>query len=253
MEAPREPREGRTPSAGVPFPSATGDGVRVAVIDSGVFANHPHISRVTGGISIGSDGAVTDGDYVDRLGHGTAVMAAIQEKAPAAAYFAVKVFQAELRTTGAALLGAIDWCVENDMHVVNMSLGSTNHKHAEFFAEAARRAIAQGIVLTAALKAGDEPCYPGCLPEVIGVGLDWDCPRDGYWYDGETGSGVFMASGYPRPVPGVAPARNLHGISFAVANATGFVARASESVLDQPVSTRCASVRAALVEAAMKL
>jgi len=39
---------------------------------------------------------------------------------------------------------------------------------------------------------------------------------------------MFRASGYPRPVPGVPPARNLHGISFAVANMTGFVARACE-------------------------
>jgi hypothetical protein len=37
---------------------------------------------------------------------------------------------------------------------------------------------------------------------------------------------VFRASGYPRPIPGVPADRNLHGISFAVANVTGFVARA---------------------------
>ena len=44
----------------------------------------------------------------------------------------------------------------------------------------------------------------------------------------ETPEGLaVIASGYPRSVPGVPPAKNLHGISFAVANATGFVARAS--------------------------
>ena len=34
-----------------------------------------------------------------------------------------------------------------------------------------------------------------------------------------------MASPYPRPIPGVPVERNLHGISFAVANATGLIAR----------------------------
>ena len=32
-----------------------------------------------------------------------------------------------------------------------------------------------------------------------------------------------QASGYPRPIPGVPPERNLKGISFAVANATGIL------------------------------
>jgi hypothetical protein len=33
------------------------------------------------------------------------------------------------------------------------------------------------------------------------------------------------AAGYPRPIPGVPPERNLKGVSFAVANATGAIAR----------------------------
>lgn len=37
---------------------------------------------------------------------------------------------------------------------------------------------------------------------------------------------VARASGYPRPIPGVPPERNLKGISFAVANVTGVLARA---------------------------
>jgi hypothetical protein len=36
---------------------------------------------------------------------------------------------------------------------------------------------------------------------------------------------VFRAAGYPRPIPGVPPERNLKGLSFAVANVTGVVAR----------------------------
>jgi hypothetical protein len=36
---------------------------------------------------------------------------------------------------------------------------------------------------------------------------------------------VFRATGFPRPIPGVPPARNLKGLSFAVANVSGTVAR----------------------------
>lgn len=228
---------------------ATGRGVRVAVIDSGVAYPHPHIGALAGGAAVASDGTVMVGigHAADRLGHGTAVMAAIQEKAPAADYIAVKVFHEGLRTAAATLVRAIDWCVSEGVDVVNLSLGTVNEAHRDAFALAAGRAAEAGCLLVAAREADGRPCYPGALPEVLGVGLDWDCPRGHYRVAAEDGP-AFSASGYPRPVPGVPPARNLHGISFAVANMTGFVARACEVVGpagDAPA--RIAAVRDLLV------
>ena len=92
------------------YPAATGRGVRVAVIDSGVHAGHPHVGAVEGGVSFAADGA-RGVDAVDRLGHGTAVAAAIREKAPDATLVPVKVFDRELRATADALVAAIDWAV----------------------------------------------------------------------------------------------------------------------------------------------
>jgi hypothetical protein len=43
---------------------------------------------------------------------------------------------------------------------------------------------------------------------------------------------VLKACAYPRPIPGVPPERNLNGISFAVANATGVLARLLEGEPD---------------------
>jgi len=59
----------------------TGRGVRVAVVDSGVHATHPHVGGVEQSIAVREDGSL-DQDVVDRLGHGTAVTAAIREKSP---------------------------------------------------------------------------------------------------------------------------------------------------------------------------
>lgn len=180
-----------------------GKPVRIAVIDSGVNANHPHIARV--------DGGFPEHDYLDRLGHGTAVMAAIQEKAPEAEFYAVRVFDRELRTNIDALVGAIEWCIEQRMDIVNLSLGTANPAHADRFTELIPRVL---LVSAAGM-------YPGEMPGVIRVGLDQKIARDRYRVEGET----FYASGFARPVPGVAVERNLNGISFAVANMTGFVAR----------------------------
>ena len=71
--------------------------VRVAVVDSGVHAGHPHVKGVAGGIAISADGR-EESDFTDKLGHGTAVTAVIREKAPDAAIFAVKIFHDSLTT-----------------------------------------------------------------------------------------------------------------------------------------------------------
>jgi subtilisin family serine protease len=206
-----------------------GQRVRVAVIDSGVNAGHPHIGAVAGGVSVAIDGSLHEG-FSDRLGHGTAVMAAIQEKAPAKAheieYFAVRIFEGVLTTSAEALRGALDWCLESQMDVINLSLGTVNQAHAEMFAAAVGRALQAGAVLVGAREANGKPCYPGCLPGVFAVELDWDCPRSNYRLVGTDGRTVIQSSGYPRPAPGVPAERNLRGISFAVANACGFVVRA---------------------------
>ena len=62
-----------------------------------------------------------------------------------------------------------------------------------------------------------------------GVVADPECGRDEIIVDsvGPGGGLTLRASPLPRPIPGVPPERNVRGISFAVANATGFLARAA--------------------------
>jgi subtilisin family serine protease len=208
------------------------DRVRVAVIDSGVFADHPHVGGVAGGIAFDDEGTRRD-DYVDRLGHGTAVTAAIKEKAPDAELYAVKVFDRVLGTRIGNLIAAIDWAAENGMHVANLSLGSARVEHERVLREAVDRAAARGLVIVAARDDGGVRWLPGSLPRVVQVQLDSSCPRHEYRVATEDGAIVFRASGYPREIPGVAPERNLNGISFAVANMTGFVARAMHDCRDR--------------------
>ena len=216
----------------------TGRGVRIAVIDSGVNAQHPHIeASVAGGVAILPGPTRQEGDFTDCLGHGTAVMAAIQEKAPGAEYFALRVFHEALKTNAACLIDAIDWAIEHRVHVVNLSLGTVNMAHTERFNEAVARATEQNVIIVAARDAYGEPCLPGSLPEVLGVGLDWELDREKYRVEGIGTETLFFASGYPRSAPGVPLRRNLHGISFAVANMTGFVARCCEGLAHRSLGT----------------
>jgi subtilisin family serine protease len=213
---------------GMLFPTATGRGLKIAVIDSGVNLRHPHICAPTYGILIDPEDEDPSSD--DPVGHGTAVTAAIQEKAPEAEYYALKLFGLALRATSDRLIAAIEWTIENRMDVVNLSLGTSNFDYRDRLQSLVERATSSGTLLVAARSAGPNPVLPGALEGVIGVDVDWDLPRDRYRMVEAGGSPYFFASGYPRPLPGVSPARNLNGISFAVANMTGFVARACETL-----------------------
>jgi len=183
--------------------------MKIAIVDSGIHPGHPHVGEVAGAIEIAVDGV--SNDALDRLGHGTAVAGAIREKMPDAELYAVKVFDRRLTANIDVILRALEWCRDHQMDLVNLSLGTENPAHRESLL----RVLGDDLLVVSAANV-----LPGSLPHAIGVLPDPDCPRDAFRYHG----GVFHASPYPRPIPGVPVARNLQGASFAVANMTGLVA-----------------------------
>jgi len=211
-----------------PLAQRTGRGVRVAVVDSGIAAGHPHVGEVAGGIRIGRNGEEDD-DWADRIGHGTAVAAAIREKAPGAEFLAIRVFERELATTADALALAIRRGAELGARLINLSLGTPNPAHLELLARAVHYAAEREALVVSAFELDGTVWLPGSLQGVMGVRLDWTMPREAIQVHQEPkGRVVVAASGYPRPIPGVDPERNLKGISFAVANVTGMLARVME-------------------------
>jgi hypothetical protein len=155
----------------------TGESVRVAVIDSGIHGSHPHVAGVAASVAFDDHGRETT-DVSDSLGHGTAVAAAIREKATACSLLSVKVFDRTLATTGAALVAAIRWAAAQRVHLINLSLGTSNPGHEAALADAVAEAAALGVTVAAAAPQDGVRWLPGALPGVIAVEPAWDCPRD---------------------------------------------------------------------------
>src|SRR5215813_3280137 len=122
--------------------------VRVAVVDTGINPDHPHVGQLNGGVFF--EKGIESPDFVDRLGHGTAVAAVIHEKAPASEIYAVRIFNRRLSANIDTLMRALDWCLANGMHVVNLSVGTANEDHRPRFEDFLRRAQGQNMFVVSA-------------------------------------------------------------------------------------------------------
>lgn len=174
-------------------PFATGAGVRVAVIDSGVDASHPQLrGKVAGGRDFLHGNP--DGRQ-DCVGHGTAVSsiiaarhvegAGLQGIAPDATIVPVRVSEQTdtdgrgggPETSPATFAQAIDWASSpsgGNADVINMSLVMTDD--SDRVRNAVARALDRGVVVIAAVGNAGGPDdrnsdpYPADYPGVIGVG-----------------------------------------------------------------------------------
>jgi subtilisin family serine protease len=198
--------------------------IRIAILDSGVNEAHPHVGGVIEGITVGPDGI--SAGYQDTLGHGTAVAALIHYLNPEAHITAVKIFDSRLATNLATVIRAIDWCLQNQIDVINLSLGTLNAGHRNAFVEAVARTRNAGAVIVSALEIDGQAALPGSLPGVIGVAETAPSSAGEYQAFERYGKLVFSAPPYPRDIPGVPRERNLRGVSFAVARISARVSHA---------------------------
>ncbi len=202
---------------------ATGRGVRVAVVDSGVEAQHPDLAGQV----------VFNENYVDDRappaeGHGTAVAGIIVARAdngagiagiaPDARLLALRACwqaaQEQTLCTGLALAKALYAAIQQGAHIINMSLGGPDDRLLALLLDQAQ---ARGASVVAALPSSGGP-FPANHPGVLVVGSAPPLP-----------AGAVIAPG--RDVPSTAVGGGwalVSGSSFAAAHAAGLLALVRE-------------------------
>lgn len=161
---------------------AGGGGVRVAIIDTGVDANHPALSsHIVGGWDFvdndpdptdQADGIDNDGDgHVDEAyGHGTHVAGIVNLTAPDAVLLVARVLDSEGHGDMLDVARAIRWAVANGAKVINLSLGSLTKSDA--VTVALSEANDAGVICVAAAgnEASDNPAeFPASSHYVVAV------------------------------------------------------------------------------------
>ncbi len=186
------------------------DSIRVAVLDSG----RDGTSSIPYAGSVNFVAPEIDSHGEDMTGHGTAVAGIIQSgenetgvpgllsSDSAIELYSVKVLDGNNQAPVSRIVEGIQWCIDNDIQIINMSFGMKQYSGA--LEEIIVKAYEAGILLVSSVgNAGEEADgaveYPAAFPQVIGVGsVNQEMKRSSFSVTGEEVE--LMAPGENVPV-----------------------------------------------------
>src|SRR5688500_7310131 len=209
--------------------SATGKGVSVAIVDSGIDTTHPDLrSRVAESLEARAENqkvVFVPSDNGDSAGHGTACAGIIAKIAPEAQIYSIKVLGAGGLGDGQAFMAGLEYAIKKRYQVINLSLGTTK---PQFFAplhDLLDRAYQAGCIVVAAANNLPQPSFPSVFSSsLISVikSEEADALNFGFRF-GEvielTAPGVNIRTAWPGN-----SYRNLTGNSFACPHIVGVIA-----------------------------
>ncbi len=234
-------------AVGAPNSSATGKGIRVAVLDTGLDLNHPDLA----GRTIVHSSFVQGEEVQDGHGHGTHCIGTScgpRELAEGPGYgiayeaeiYAGKVLSNQGSGADGGILSGISWAITNGCAVVSMSLGAATRPgqpYSRTFERVAKRALDKGTLIVAA--AGNESQrrggtiapvgHPANCPSILAVGAvdvrsavaDFSCGSvDSVGAVDVCGPGVDVYSSWPMPLRN----RRISGTSMATPHVAGIAA-----------------------------
>lgn len=211
--------------------NSTGRGVRVAVIDSGMDANHPRLrGRVAQACIVRDNGKTVSCEEVppdaseDSYGHGTGVAGIILEVAPQVELVSVKVLGPDNTGTGEALIAGLEWALTQKIKLINMSLATSKEKFFSPLYRLCEQAYYQDAVLVVSKRNWGDLGMPAQFSSVVSV--DLVSTPDKYYLQFMPNQIIpFAARGQDVEVPCPGGAVRLQtGTSFATPHVTGLCA-----------------------------
>ncbi len=242
---PDEPLQWGLGASGFPqaWPTTTGQGVIVAVVDTGVRKTHEDLA---GNVLPGTDFVAPGGDGSnDQNGHGThvaGIIAALRNGkggvggAPSVKILPVRVLDASGSGYTSDVAQGIVWAADHGARVINLSLGGPSPAAAMQQAIQYANSKNASVVVAAGNngQAGNPVMYPAAYPEAISVGaVDSNYQHASF---SETGSYVDLSAPGVNILSTWGTSDNAYAWATGTSMATPFVSAAAALVLSQTPS-----------------
>lgn len=150
--------------------------ITVGVVDSGF--SHEQLSFVesSSAFVIESDSLVQTQTEYDQLQHGTETIRAITTIAPNIRLAVAQVFSDRFTTTPSQVAAAIYWLLDQQVDLINLSLGLRANRPA--LQAACTTAYEANIPVCASTPARGDPVYPAAYPGVLRMTGDARCTQN---------------------------------------------------------------------------
>jgi len=213
------------------YGDGSGRGVRVAVLDSGIEADHPDVGAVTEWVDVQVDKSMPDGvrfdhePHADLYGHGTACGGIIRQLAPHCELVSVRVLGTTLRGSARAFAHGLEWCIDNDIDIASLSMSTPNDEWAETFWDLVDRASYRNMMIVSAMNNEPKRTIPSEFAGVFSVACAPGTDRELVWCR-STGPGQWGAVGIDVQVAWLGGGQILStGNSYATPVVAGHLAR----------------------------
>jgi subtilisin len=211
--------------------AGTGEGVVVAVIDSGIDAAHPDlrapvVRSVDVRLTAQGRPVVVDAPPADLAGHGTACADIIGRLAPKATLWNVRALGPDCKGSSAGLLAALKWAIDEGAHVINLSLGTRETMVAEPLRDLIDAAYRKSLlVVAAASNVPGARSYPAVFSSLVCVESAYLPNAERFYFKAGAQSeleapGVYVDAAWPG-----GGRRLVTGTSFACPHVSGHIAR----------------------------
>jgi hypothetical protein len=164
----------------------------IAIIDDGISSERFQLKPILRELEVNDKLEMIDcKNTISTITHGTYCAAIIKKYAPKSILYSIKILDNNTKRSGINLLiKAIEWCIQENIKIINLSLGTIDFRDYDEIRAVIDKAYYNGVKIIAAFSNDDIYTIPSAFSNVIGVKYDLNYKDDEYRVVKNSFSGV---------------------------------------------------------------